>query len=324
MTTYADVIIVGGGPAGSTCAWKLKKKGLDCLILDKQDFPRPKPCGGWLMPEVLEDLEIEAGDYPHSLMSFERYNVHFKSFSLRLKSLQFAIRRHEFDNWLIERSTVPLINYKVSDIRKEAGFYLIDDQYKCRYLVGAGGTNCPVYKTFFKSINPRSRERQAVTMVEEFAYDHSSEDLHLWFSLNLLPGYAWYVPKSKGIVNVGIGSLTPRLQKNNESLKNEWSQFIHKLADLSMVKDYQFNPQGYVYYLRGNVDVVRLDNAFLVGDAVGLATRDMAEGIGPAIKSGLLAAAAISEGTEYALQTIKKYSSGHKLLNRFTEYFIAD
>jgi flavin-dependent dehydrogenase len=276
------------------------------------------------MPEVLNDLEVQAEEYPHSLMSFERYNVHFKNYNLCLKSLQFAIRRLEFDNWLIERSSAQLINHKVSNIRQEAGFYMIDDQYKCRYLVGAGGTHCPVYKTFFKSINPRSRMRQAVTMVEEFTHDCNSEDLHLWFSINLLPGYAWYVPKGQGIFNVGIGSLAPRLQKDNNSLKSEWNQFIKKLADLSLVKDYQFNPNSYVYYLRGNVDVVRFDNAFLVGDAVGLATRDMAEGIGPAIKSGLLAAAAISKGTEYNLQAIKKYSSGKKLLNRFTEYFIAD
>jgi flavin-dependent dehydrogenase len=324
MTTYADVIIVGGGPAGSTCAWKLQKKGLDCLLLDKLDFPRPKPCGGWLMPEVLEDLEIESGEYPHRLMSFDHYNIHLKYFKLRLKSLQYAIQRHEFDNWLIKRSAVPIINHKVSDIREESGFYLIDDQYKSRYLVGAGGTNCPVYRAFFKSVNPRSRKLQAVTMVEEFDHDCTSEDLHLWFSIKLLPGYAWYVPKGDNIVNVGIGTLTPRLQKNSDSLKNAWGQLTKKIAALSLVKDYQYNPRGYVYYLRGNVDVTQLGNAFLVGDAVGLATRDMAEGIGPAVKSGILAAAAISEGTKYDLSPIKKYSSGKRLLNRFTEYFIKD
>jgi flavin-dependent dehydrogenase len=68
MAIYADVIIVGGGPAGSTCAWKLLKQGVDCLLLDKQVFPRTKPCGGWLMPEVLEDLEIDAGE-PESIRS---------------------------------------------------------------------------------------------------------------------------------------------------------------------------------------------------------------------------------------------------------------
>ncbi len=276
------------------------------------------------MPETLDDLEIEPGEYPHGLMAFERYNVHFKHFDLCLKSLQYAIRRHEFDNWLLNRSGIPVIHHKVSEIRKESGSYVIDNQYKCRYLVGAGGTNCPVYRTLFKSANPRARDLQAATMVDEFVYDCVSEDLHLWFSFNLLPGYAWYVPKSKNIINVGIGTLTPRLLKNQDSLKTEWDMLVRKIAALSLVRDYRYNPRGYVYYLRGNVDVCRIDNAFLVGDAAGLATRDMAEGIGPAVKSGILAAAAISDGQQYDLSPIKKYSSGNRLLNRFTEYFLSD
>lgn len=323
MTTYADVIIVGGGPAGSTCAWKLQKKGLDCLILDKTDFPRSKPCGGWLMPEVLEDLEIEPGEYPHSLMVFEHYNVHLKYFSLRLKSLQYAIRRPEFDHWLVRRAAVPVVNHRVREIREESGYYLIDDQYRCRYLVGAGGTNCPVYRSLFQTANPRSRELQAVTMVDEFTCARASGELHLWFSLNLMPGYGWYVPKGNNIVNVGIGTLTPRLQKQDDSLKHEWDRLVEKIAALSLITDHRYKPRGYVYYLRGKVETARLGNALLVGDAVGLATRDMAEGIGPAVKSGLQAAAAISNGAEYDLRHIKKYSSGNRLLNRFFECFVA-
>ncbi|KPJ99507.1 MAG: hypothetical protein AMJ60_04845 [Desulfobacterales bacterium SG8_35] len=324
MATYADVIIVGGGPAGSTCAWKLQKSGVDCLLLDKQEFPRPKPCGGWLMPEVLEDLEIDIREYPHNLMSFDRYHVHFKYVNLCLKSLQFAIQRYDFDDWLLKRSAATVINHKVAHIREDSGYYVIDGSYKCRYLIGAGGTNCPVYRTFFKSVNPRAGELQAVTLVEEFPYACTDENLHLWFSLNLLPGYAWYVPKCKGIVNVGIGTLTPRLQKNNDSIKNEWQRFIKKVADLSLVSDYQYNPRGYVYYLRSNVEVGRFGNAFVVGDAAGLATRDMAEGIGPAVKSGLLAAEAITSNKKYDISLIKKYSSGNRLLNRVTEYFLSD
>jgi flavin-dependent dehydrogenase len=324
MATYTDVIIIGGGPAGSTCAWKLQKKGVDCLLLDKQVFPRAKPCGGWLMPEVLEDLEIDPGTYPHNLMSFDSYHLHFKYLNLCLKSLQFAIQRHEFDDWLLKRSGVPVINHQVAHIREDSGYYVIDDLYKCKYLVGAGGTNCPVYRTFFKPVNPRARELQAVTLVEEFPYDCTDENLHLWFSINLLPGYAWYVPKSKGVVNVGIGTLTPRLQRQDDSIKNEWQRFIEKVAALSLVNNYQYNPRGYVYYLRSNVEVGRLGNAFVVGDAAGLATRDMAEGIGPAVKSGLLAAESITADKKYDLSLIKKYSSGNRLLNRVTEHFLTD
>ena len=43
---FAETLIVGGGPAGSTCAWELKKHGRDVLVLDKACFPRLKLCAG--------------------------------------------------------------------------------------------------------------------------------------------------------------------------------------------------------------------------------------------------------------------------------------
>ena len=55
-------------------------------------------------------------------------------------------------------------------------------------------------------------------------------------------------------------------------------------------------------------DAVSDGNAYLVGDAVGLATRDMCEGIGPAVESGLRAARAIGEGMDYALADIAPLS----------------
>ncbi len=47
-----DVLIVGGGPAGSACAQRLIRHGLDVLILDKAEFPRQKPCAGWVTPAL--------------------------------------------------------------------------------------------------------------------------------------------------------------------------------------------------------------------------------------------------------------------------------
>ena len=70
----------------------------------------------------------------------------------------------------------------------------------------------------------------------------------------------------------------------------------------------EFKPTGYSYYLRGNVGVVRDGNAMIVGDAVGLASVDMGEGIGPAVSSALLAADAIVGIDEYDLRKLSKYS----------------
>jgi long-chain acyl-CoA synthetase len=58
-----DVAIVGGGPAGSSCAWKLRESGLDVVIIDRVIFSRDNVCAGWITPQVLHDLRIDRGNY---------------------------------------------------------------------------------------------------------------------------------------------------------------------------------------------------------------------------------------------------------------------
>ena len=129
--TGKECIIVGGGPAGSTCAWKLKQAGLDVIIIDKQEFPRLKLCAGWITPKVLKDLEIDAGSYPHGMLTFNRLYFHLYGVKIPIKTRQYSIRRTEFDNWLLERSGVPVDHHQVQNIRKENGSYIIDDIYRC-------------------------------------------------------------------------------------------------------------------------------------------------------------------------------------------------
>jgi flavin-dependent dehydrogenase len=94
--------------------------------------------------------------------------------------------------------------------------------------------------------------------------------------------------------------------------------FTDMLRDKGLVNYNDYKPKGYSYYLRGSVDTVRHENAFIVGDSVGLATRDMCEGIGPAVKSGLRAAAAIVEGCEYSLSDLSRLS-GRSFVSKVLE-----
>src|SRR5579872_1477993 len=104
-----DVLIVGGGPAGSSAARKLQLAGADVLVLDKERFPRLKLCAGWITPEVVRDLEMDPATYPHRFLTFERLQIHVRGLSFGLGSVQHSIRRYEFDDWLLRRSGAPVV-----------------------------------------------------------------------------------------------------------------------------------------------------------------------------------------------------------------------
>jgi menaquinone-9 beta-reductase len=298
-----DVLIVGGGPAGSSAAWHLKRAGADVLVLDRESFPRLKLCAGWITPEVVRELEMDLDAYPHRLLTFPRLRVHYGKLSLPVPCVQHSIRRYEFDAWLLERSGAPVEQHNVREIIADGDGYVIDGLYRCRHLIGAGGTRCPVYRTLFRELNPRAHELQIVTLEHEIEYDWDDPDCHLWFCDEGLPGYSWYVPKESGWLNVGIGGFAGRIKDQGQDIKTHWEHFAAKLGG-GLTRGADYDPTGYSYFLRGRVDVVRRDNAFITGDAAGLASRDLGEGIGPAIRSGLRAAEAILHGAAYRLDDV--------------------
>lgn len=314
----ADVVVVGGGPAGSSCARELVSAGLDVVVLDRVSFPRTKLCAGWVTPEALADLELDPKEYPHRFMTFDRLALHWKGLRLTRASCQHSIRRYEFDDYLLRRSGAEIVVHKARRIERDGDDYVIDGAFRSRYLVGAGGTACPVYRAFFHDLNPRARELQTATLEQEYPFNWRDDTCHLWFFKDGLPGYAWYVPKQNGYINVGLGGMAIRLKSGEQGLQQYWDRFIAHLRGKRFIDDRQLDPKGYSYYLRGNVDVVRVENAFIAGDAVGLATRDLCEGIGPAVRSGILAARSIAGDADYSLHELARYS-GDTVVSRWLE-----
>lgn len=303
-----DVLIVGGGPAGSACAWRLKQNGVDCLILDQHNFPRFKPCAGWITPELIRDLEMDPSEYPYSFTTFTSFDISIRGFKFTLPTRQHAIRRYEFDDWLLHRAGAPVQIHTAKTITRVSEGYVIDEMYFGKYLIGAGGTHCPVYRTLFQPSSPRAIGSLIVAQEDEFPYPITDDRCHLWFLENQLPGYAWYVPKANGYVNVGLGGMARQLKTNSDTLKNHWDRLLQKLDSMGLIRGHTFKPSGHFYYLRQRPSEARRDNAFIVGDAAALATLDLGEGIRPAIQSGLLAAEAILHDSDYSLKSIPKYS----------------
>ncbi|MBT6341313.1 MAG: NAD(P)/FAD-dependent oxidoreductase [Desulfobacula sp.] len=304
----SDSIVVGGGPAGSACAWKLKTMGCDVLILDKETFPRPKVCAGWITPKVWDILGITPADYPYALTQFNRIHYSVFGFKIPVITRQYAIRRYEFDKWMISRTHVPVFTHTVKNIVKINEDYIIDNKYRCKYLVGAGGTHCPVFKIFFSFLHQRAEKALIVAVEKEYRCDYLETDCRIWFFDHGLPGYSWYLPKQDGWLNIGLGGKFLKLKTSGKTIMDHWHEFTKKLQLLSLIHKPPQNPKGHTYYLHQKKQINQRENAFIIGDSAGLSTLDMGEGIHAAIASGLMAAKAIAGKKKFNPGSLSKFS----------------
>ena len=302
-----QIVIVGGGPAGAACADKLVAAGLNPLVVDQAAFPRQKVCAGWLTPDVFDSLEMRPEEYPGDLSVFPNLKIYLNGFPLTRPGKQYAIRRMEFDHWLLDRSGAEVIQHEVKDIQLAAGKYLLDGQIECEVLVAAGGTHCPVFRHFYGERHPRNGAK-IIALEDEFQEDWQDPVCRLWFFENGLPGYAWYVPKTGGYLNIGVGGNLEKLKQRETTIQDHWEYLVRKIRKLGLTRKKGLEPRGYLYHLRGKDPQRLAENLYLIGDAAGLATLDMGEGIGPAIQSGLLAAKAISGEASFSYHAVERYS----------------
>jgi flavin-dependent dehydrogenase len=289
-----ETIIVGGGPAGSTCARHLVQHGREVLVLDKARFPRPKLCGGWVTAKAMRDLDVTPADYPHPILTLDiRTHIFGLPGALNwfpTRGPDYSIRRIEFDAWLLARCGAAVIEHEVKEIRRDGARYVVDDAYACRYLVGAGGTMCPVRRALFPQ--QRVKSRQVVTLEKEFAYPDRDDRCHMYVRPGLA-GYAWVVPKGDGFVNIGLGGKAKYFKASGRNIHDHFRAFVAalvrwKVLDAATAADLQ--ETGHPYYIFTRHGEVKRDTCFLIGDSAGLASIDLGEGIGPAVESALMAA----------------------------------
>lgn len=296
-----DALVVGGGPAGSSCARELERAGLHAAVLDARQFPRDKVCAGWITPQILDELEIDpthyaAGRVMQPILGFEVSLVGGKSARIRYpEPVSYGIRRCEFDAYLLARSQAKLfLGEPLRELVRESDGWLANGRLRARVLVGAGGHFCPVAR----QLAPDARSREPVVAAQEIEFELdpeqsarcpvSGEIPELFFERDLR-GYAWLVRKGP-VLNVGIG------RQDTHDLSGHAQKFLAfcesrgKLPPRTPPKRH-----GHAYLLYGQTPRPLAGDGFvLIGDSAGLAWPQSGEGIRPAVESGMLAARAIA------------------------------
>jgi len=292
MTT-CDVLIVGAGPAGSSCARRLVQAGIDVVIADRAAFPRDKVCTGWITPETIDALELDLTDYAagRTLQPFTGFALSRWDDEPILcdfdRPVSYGIRRVELDDYLLRRSGARArLSYGIRTLRRDGSRWRADDDLMATIVIGAGGHDCPVAR----EMNPdRGHETIVAAQDAEFRAPDGSLDppasrpsLVVWPDLL---GYGWVVRKGE-FLSVGAGRL-------HDSAWSAAMQDFHALLRrrrVAGVESARF--RGHAYLLN-TTSRRRLagDGLILAGDAAGLALAPSGEGILAAAESGAMAAA---------------------------------
>ncbi|HKW89076.1 MAG TPA: NAD(P)/FAD-dependent oxidoreductase [Candidatus Acidoferrales bacterium] len=294
-----DILIVGAGPAGSSCAWALRDSGLKVAILDRRSFPRDKVCGGWITPAVLEELQFDAADYSRGrvfqpITGFRTSSIGGPEVRTDYAApVSYGIRRCEFDDYLLRRSGARILEpAPLSSCEPTRSGWVVNGRLETRLLIGAGGHFCPVARL----LGADARQEVAVAAQEaEFELDFAQRDScpiqgeipELYFCRDM-KGYGWCFRK-RNYLNIGLGRLDHRELPSQVS---EFVEFLKRIGRLPFDLGSAMRGHAYLIYRKAERKITS-DNVLLIGDAAGLAYSQSGEGIRPAIESGLLAARAI-------------------------------
>ncbi len=300
-----DVIIVGGGPSGSTTGYILSKNSIDVLIIDKFKFPREKLCGGLLSNKAVkifqeiynEDLKLLR---EKNIINFEtnKYKIYcgkkFTGEYFSRNGFNF-VERPAFDNYLLQKAKeegaeilegekVLSVDLWKNEVKTSSGKF-----FKGKYIIGTDGVNSIIRRNFpEKYYNPKKWKFNLAIGYEAFIdreiLKSDIKDIIVFFKL-IDYGYAWIFPNKEKIL-AGAGGLI-RKNKNNFP---KCFDFLFEYLDLKKEDLKELKIKKHLLPFGNFLSYPFFNNTFLIGDAAGFVNPLSGDGIYLALKSANIVA----------------------------------
>ena len=334
-----DVIVLGGGPSGSSAAIHLSRYGKKVLLLDRHKFPRDKICGDGISGRSVAMLrELGLMEEFSKVEHEDMYGVTFSSPDGTVVPVPskaqdgsapgFVCRRMVFDNVLFQAAkksaAKTMEEFLATEILKEGemvvgvkGTYAGKEmEFRAKAVVcadGVGGISARQLGT----VNEDDSHQYAGMRAYFENVGGMKDKIELHFVKEALPGYFWIFPLPDGKANVGIGITVKEMKKGKINLSRTMEDIINKN---STFKD-RFKDAKRTSDLRSwllplaSKNIKRYGNGYvLVGDAASLIDPFTGEGIGNALTSGKIAAQVIAEALDENDVSEKKLSQYQKRL----------
>ena len=300
-----NVIIIGGGPAGSIAALRLSNLGFDVCLIEKKKFPRETLCGEFLSKEVIENLiqlnlyEEFISLYPNPIKKFKLINANGMEITAKLNFTAFGLRRSVFDAFLlntIKRKGIRIIQpAEVKEIRREGDFFVIyikseSEGYKIltsKYVIAAYGKQNTLDKYLQRDYLKYESNFNGVKL-------HLNSNLFKEFNTNEIRIYledGIYC----GVNSVDNNDITVCFLENRKKQKDSSRENLLKF--ISRTEKFQsiFKP-GYEEFIKSNIVCgsgniffgkrKAVENGiFMIGDAAGVIAPITGDGIGMAFQS---------------------------------------
>ena len=288
-----DVAIVGGGPAGSSCAAFCARGGLHTLVLEREKFPREKVCGDCLNPScwrVLQRLSLSerVWDLPHSKLDsveFIAINGHKVNIDLPTGAgCELSVKRSVFDNLLLRRA-----GELGAHIREETtvaslarnGNWKIEtasgEMFSARTLIGADGRNSTVARLC--NLLPKPKRERVALQTHVALPQNFGRRVVLQF---LSEGYSGQAPVNETELNLCLVGTPPTISRLRRWADGHFEINSHQ-------------PWRTITPLARSPVPCAHENLLFIGDAARVVEPFTGEGIYYAMQSGELAAIAISK-----------------------------
>lgn len=313
-----DVVIVGGGPSGSTCARFAVRHGLDVAVIERTGHRPVKRTSAGIFDHTWRALDLAPADYPHAMRTPHAFE--FKTLkdrdplpdllrvvAPRLKRRAYFPNRDEFDVWLLElaqKEGAQVLHDSVvrpADIEFADGRHHIrigHETHTARVLVGAAGTRCPVYRRYFETAAGWPGRTMLLTEVEAPESEYRGPAWASYFGFADPSVFAWTYLVGDGRIHIGTAAISTGRSTKKDMRFEEFVSFLKRedYVDPDFEPKAHHTSGGSIRMFAGVPMTTADGTCHVIGDAAGLLQRDAYNGITNAITSGRLCADAIARG----------------------------
>jgi len=323
-----DVVVVGGGPAGSAAAWAAANQGCSVAIIDKAVFPRDKPCGDGLLTNGVDALRtLGLADQLKSFHRIDGAEFRYREGSVRHDRPSWGVTapREHLDALLLAQARAA--GAKVTEGTKVTE-PVLDGSTVCgvrcttstgaqltvpaRVVIAADGAHSILAKTLRTTAWRTQPMLNLVRAVVDAGPAGSEHTMYLELLEQdgiTLPAGGWAFPLGDSRLNIGVGVFSTYRNWKSVNLQRLFDSYLTSLRNAGVVTQTsdsarnlraQGSLRGWIVGLGRGIRPAWAPGLMLAGDAAAVASPLSGAGIFKALKAGMIAGRVAAEALDGA------------------------